>query len=208
MVWTNPRTWVAREQPSAATFNTHVRDNLIDLNLRTVPAGVLMPFAGAAAPSGWLLADGSVVSRTTYANLFAVCGTTYNTGGEAGTDFRLPNLKGRTAAGYDAGQAEFNTVGKTGGAKTHTLSAAEMPSHGHSVSLNADGNHNHVLNIGLTGVNQTSSDVAVRNEYTLNGYNTSDSGTHNHGVNQSNAGSGSAHNILAPYIALPHIIKT
>ena len=66
------------------------------------PVGMLAPFAGAAAPTGWLLCAGQTVPRLgTYAKLFAVISTTYNTGGEAGTDFRLPDLRGRTVAGPD-----------------------------------------------------------------------------------------------------------
>jgi len=54
-------------------------------------------------PQGWLLCDGSAVSRTTYAGLFAVLGTTFNHGGEAGTDFRLPDRRGRVALGSGTG---------------------------------------------------------------------------------------------------------
>lgn len=54
--------------------------------------GMVAFFAGTNTPAGWLKCDGAVVSRTTYANLFTFIGTVYNTGGEAGTDFRLPNL--------------------------------------------------------------------------------------------------------------------
>ena len=55
---------------------------------QTVPPGGVMDFAGLTAPMGWLLCDGSTVSRTTYANLFAAISTTYNTGGEA--RYRFP----------------------------------------------------------------------------------------------------------------------
>jgi microcystin-dependent protein len=66
------------------------------------PVGMLAPFAGAAAPTGWLLCAGQTVPRLgTYAKLFGVISTTYNTGGEAGTDFRLPDLRGRAIAGKD-----------------------------------------------------------------------------------------------------------
>ena len=54
--------------------------------------GMVAFFAGTNTPAGWLKCDGSVVSRAAYANLFTFIGTAYNTGGEAGTDFRLPNL--------------------------------------------------------------------------------------------------------------------
>jgi microcystin-dependent protein len=83
------------------------------------PSGAVMAYAGSAAPSGWLLADGTAVSRTTYADLFAVVGTTYGVG-DGSTTFNLPNLKGRFPVGRDAAQTEFDTLAETGGAKTHT----------------------------------------------------------------------------------------
>lgn len=76
-----------------------------------VPAGAVQAFAMNSSPTGWLQADGSVVSRTTYAALFAAIGTTYNTGGEAGTDFRLPDLRGYFVRGSGA-----NVDGTTSGA--------------------------------------------------------------------------------------------
>lgn len=69
-----------------------------------VPPGLIAPMARLAAPSGWLACDGQVVSRTTYADLFAVVGTSHNTGGEAGTEFRLPDLRGVVVRGMDAGR--------------------------------------------------------------------------------------------------------
>lgn len=81
---------------------------LLDLRNRT---GEVVPFAGATAPAGALLAYGQVISRTTYAGLFAVIGTTFNTGGEAGTDFRLPDLRSRAAIGRsDMGGIEANVL--------------------------------------------------------------------------------------------------
>jgi len=63
-----------------------------------VPAWVVMPFAGALAPTGWLLADGSNVSRTTYANLYATIWVVYGVG-DGSTTFTLPNYSGRIPVG-------------------------------------------------------------------------------------------------------------
>lgn len=63
-----------------------------------VPAGSLLPYAGTSAPSGYLLCDGRAVSRTTYANLFAVIGTAYGNG-DGSTTFNLPDLRGRFLRG-------------------------------------------------------------------------------------------------------------
>lgn len=64
--------------------------------------GMVIAFASATPPSGWLSCDGSTVSRTTYASLFAVCGTTYGPG-DGSTTFNLPNLLGRSILGTGAG---------------------------------------------------------------------------------------------------------
>lgn len=56
-----------------------------------IPSGVILPFGGSSAPTGFLMCDGSAVSRTTYADLFDVIGTTYGSG-DGSTTFNLPNL--------------------------------------------------------------------------------------------------------------------
>ncbi|HYL49486.1 MAG TPA: tail fiber protein, partial [Stellaceae bacterium] len=112
--------------------------------LGAVPSGVVVPFAGASAPSGWLLCYGQAVSRTTYATLFATIGTTFGSG-DGSTTFNLPDLRGRAAFGVDnMGGAAANRVtsggsgingsalGAVGGAETVTLTQAQMPSHSHS----------------------------------------------------------------------------
>lgn len=63
-----------------------------------IPAGSMIGWAGATAPTGWLTCDGSAISRTTYAALFAVCGTTFGAG-DGTTTFNIPNLKNRALYG-------------------------------------------------------------------------------------------------------------
>ena len=65
-------------------------------------AGIIQMFAGATPPSGWLICDGSAVSRTTYATLFAAIGTTWGTG-DGSTTFNLPDLRGRAPIGAGTG---------------------------------------------------------------------------------------------------------
>lgn len=60
------------------------------------PVGSLMPYAGTTPPDGWLICDGSEISRTTYARLFSVIGTTYGAG-DGNSSFNIPN--GKTAFG-------------------------------------------------------------------------------------------------------------
>ena len=54
-----------------------------------LPAGAVIPYAGSAAPAGWLLCGGQAVSRSDYAALFAIIGTTYGVG-NGSTTFNLP----------------------------------------------------------------------------------------------------------------------
>jgi microcystin-dependent protein len=151
-------------------------------------AGIVAPYAGDTAPTGWLLCDGSAVSRTTYARLFAKIGTTYGVG-DGSTTFNLPNLKGRVVAGYDATQAEFDELGETGGEKTHLLTSAEsgVPAHTHTVYGGYAEGQGGV--VGHTGISTQ--------QYNHNGANANTA-----------ADASQAHNNLPPYIVLNYIIKT
>ncbi len=141
--------------------------------------GMIVEWPGAVAPLGWLLCDGSVLSRSLYPALFAICSTTYNTGGEAATDFRLPNRLGRVGVGKNG--ATFSALGAVGGEETHILTTAEMPAHAHTYP----GSANIVGGAGFT--------APVLN------INTPSAG--------STVGGGGAHNNLQPWIALNYIIK-
>ena len=148
-----------------------------------IPAGCIMPYAGATAPSGFLLADGSAVSRTTYADLFAVVGETYGAG-DGSTTFNLPDLNGRVAVGKST-DTEFDTLGKTGGEKTHALTQQELAAHTHSIQAYTSGGG---------GTPQSIQAVATP------------SGTSYVGLTGS-IGLGTAHNNLQPYLTLNYIIK-
>lgn len=104
----------------------------------TLPIGSIVAFSGENIPNGWLLCDGSVVSRTTYSELFNAIGLNYVEDGVEWLDeerFPLPNAKGRTLVGKDSTDTDFNKLGKTSGEKTHTLTVDEMPSHKHSMNF-------------------------------------------------------------------------
>ncbi|MDF2506268.1 MAG: Tail Collar domain protein [Microbacterium sp.] len=153
------------------------------------PSGHIVAFAGATTPAGWILCDGQAVSRTTYAALFAAIGTTYGVGNGT-TTFNVPNLKGRIPVGRDTAQTEFDVLGETGGAKTHTLTTAEMPSHQHNHDQSSGGNLSY-------------SESGVPNQYVV----AFGSGRMNTGIVTGNTGGGQAHNNLQPYMVMNFAIK-
>jgi microcystin-dependent protein len=67
----------------------------------STPPGALLAYAASTAPTGWLLCDGSAVSRTTYADLYAAIGTTWGAG-DTTTTFNVPDLRGQFLRGYDS----------------------------------------------------------------------------------------------------------
>ncbi len=92
-----------------------------------LPPGMIMPYAGSSAPSGWLVCDGALVSTTTYAALYAVIGDTYDYDDEAGEgEFKLPDLRGEFIRGWDGGGASARGVdtGRTfGSAQAEAINA-------------------------------------------------------------------------------------
>lgn len=106
--------------------------DVIRTNIDTERAGVVKDFAGDSIPDGYLLCDGAAVSRTTYAALFAAIGTLWGVG-DGSTTFNLPNMKGRFNVGFDGSEADYNTVGKIGGEKEHTLTIGELAEHSHNI---------------------------------------------------------------------------
>ena len=119
----------APEGYEVISTSKNVSDNL--------PVGSGMDYFGTEAPYGYLFADGSAISRTEYAELFAIIGTTYGSG-DGSTTFNLPDKRSRVSVMKDSGT--FNALGKTGGAETVTLTTAQMPSHTH-----VQNSHNHTF---------------------------------------------------------------
>ena len=168
-----------------------------------VLTGSITSFAGANLPpsSGYLICDGSAVSRTTYANLFLVIGTTYGSG-DGTTTFNLPDLRGRTIIGTGQGIALTNrTLASTGGEEAHTLSVNEMPSHNHSIT---DPGHNHLFskNLEVTRTSSNGNDYVTKMSFA--NISTSTATTD---ISIDNSGGGQAHNTMSPYISLNYIIK-
>ncbi len=128
------------------------------------PAGIVQAFAGAktSVPSGWLYCDGSAVSRSSYATLFAVIGTKHGYGDNA-TTFNLPDLRGRFIRGQDDAQARdpdaasrtaSNTGGNTGD-NVGTVQTAAFASHTHTQNAHThtatDAGHSHQERYGSGG---------------------------------------------------------
>ena len=117
-----------------------------------VVTGVISQYAGSTAPDGYLLCQGQSVSTTTFATLFGVIGYTY---GGSGSSFIIPNLQNRVPVGKGP-DTEFDVLGETGGAKTVTLTTANMAAHTHSGTTAAETQeHTHSGSTGTVSANHT-----------------------------------------------------
>ncbi len=159
------------------------------------PPGLISPYGGASAPTGWLLCDGSAVSRSTYAALFAIVSTTYGAG-DAATTFNVPDLRGRvpigtgtgigggtSGTGLPVGGSALTAVALASwrGEETHVLTVGELASHSHTFNSNTDGSTTGTVGRGTAG------------------------GT---SVTTSTTGSDTAHNNVQPVMGVSFIIKT
>jgi len=163
--------------------------------VNVTPSGAIQMFAGAAAPAGWLLCDGTSYLQATYPTLFAVLSTTY--GSADGSHFNVPDMRGRVAVGVGTGTGggaagtglptggtALTAVARAGwkGEETHQLSIAEMPAHNHTGTYGAS------ISVGSSYTN-----------YTQNSSTTT-------GSVPSQGGDGS-HNNIQPVMGLNFIIK-
>lgn len=173
------------------------------------PIGMVVSYSGPAGsvPTGWLLCDGASYDVNLYPELFALIGTAY---GSDPNRFKVPDLRGRNPMGRDANQAEFASLGQIGGAKTHTLTIAEMPAHNHGGVTGSAGNHVHNygtrgFGTGTAGGTITSSALGMDGSGDDQNAVTQPAGEHVHVI--PSQGAGSPHNNLQPYLILNFIIK-
>lgn len=162
-----------------------------------IPTGAVLPFAGTTAPNGWLLCYGQSVLRTDYPDLFEAIGTAY--GAVDSTHFTLPDARGRVTAGKDnmggtaasrlttAGSGvDGATLGASGGAETHTLTAAQIPAHAHPIAVGGGSNGTGANANYWQGANVVGAGSSTSN----------------------NTGGGSAHPNAQPTLIMNKIIKT
>ena len=115
-----------------------------DLSVGSVPVGTVNAFAGATAPAGWLLANGSSKSQTEYAALYALILHTYGSD-PGGGNFILPDLRGKVVAAEDGTYSR----GDSAGAVTATIASANLPNHNHTVSGTQNASITHTMESGV-----------------------------------------------------------
>jgi len=177
-------------------------------SLSYLPAGVMFPYGGSSAPTGYLLCDGSAVSRTTYATLFAAISTTYGVG-NGSTTFNVPDLQGNYPRGKDA-----DSLGDTGGAASvdvshsHTVDshAHTGPSHTHNTTLPEGG----WTDGGLAGSDERNMAVGTFLSVAARILVSAAGGTGNTGAATPGTDSqgSAAQSVLDPYVVVNYIIKT
>jgi microcystin-dependent protein len=205
--------------------------NLQDFTNRS-EVGAIKPWGKATAPVGYVLCDGSAISRTTYADLFAIISTTYGTG-NGSTTFNVPDLQGKSPQGYDGNtynlaatggantvtvavtnnQAATNTnnqaVSVTGSISNTSLTTAQLASHTHTLWLQSDVEFNAARaqvqgNTQLTSVESgaAGSGTGHTHAHTLSGTLTGSVAT-----SLTGAVTAAGNNAFSPYVVVNYIIK-
>jgi hypothetical protein len=119
------------------------------------PIGTMQMYAAEIAPDGWLLCDGSAVSRTSYSGLFSLLGINFGAG-DASTTFNLPDMRGRIPVGYaSGGHSDVSTLGNNEGITSANV-AYRRPKHKHSNNITFNSsltlpNHTHTINYSNYG---------------------------------------------------------
>jgi microcystin-dependent protein len=184
--------------------------------------GRIEDYAGAAAPAGYLLCDGSAISRSSYADLFSAIGTTWGSG-DGSTTFNVPDLRGRSTIGTSSIGSNSQpsiSIAQVGGEADHTLSFFEMPTHNHADAGHAHGvsdpSHNHVpQNTAVSFVVTASSSTLYAPTSGsqaitfLPGTNASATGisVNTGAASIQNSGNNGAHNNLHPYAGVTKIVR-
>lgn len=173
------------------------------------PVGTVTQYAGSSAPTGYLLCDGSAVSRSTYADLFTILSTTYGAG-DGSTTFNLPDLRGRVPMG--AGTGAQNGGSGTGVISGGTALTARtrgafggderLATHNHGIT---DPGHSHTYSVPITNTSGGTAGAFGNVNATWHSPSTSSVGT---GITINNNVSGGSGGNMPPFVVLNHIIKT
>jgi len=178
----------------------------------TVPTGTIFGYGGSTTPSGWLLCDGSEISRTDYAALYAVINITYGNGDNNNT-FNVPDLRRKIPIGATGVITSYGNVsdinfnlGKSRGEEAHTMIVNELALHSHTVS---DSGHGHSVTItGFKSDGAGSGSNVYLGETGGSNTRVYTSGGSQINISLSDTGSGNAYNNTPEYVTLNYIIKT
>jgi microcystin-dependent protein len=163
-----------------------------------VPTGGMMMWGTATAPTGYLLCDGSAVSRTTYSALFAVLGTAYGSG-DGSTTFNVPDFRDR----FPVGAGTTYSPNSQGGSKD-----AITVAHTHTGTTSTIGDHTHTV-FQRGGTLGGPFQYPVHSTYIDNAdYQSGAAGSHNHTFTTDSTGSSGTNANLPPYLGVYFIIKT
>lgn len=190
-----------------------------------VPVGIISPYAGSSAPTGWLFCNGASLLRASYPALFAVLSTTY--GAADGTHFNVPDMRNFVPIGQDnmggAGtrglltSTYFGTdpavIANTGGSQATTLAAANLPNHTHALGGSTGGqsaDHSHNISFGSVnagyGAGGFSTVLTSGSSFSTGGT----SNDHSHALpantGNNNGGGNTPISRVAPGIIVPYII--
>ena len=186
--------------------------------INQVPLGVVEMYSGTTIPENYAVCDGHALSQALYADLYEVIGTRFNKPGTADGMFCLPDLSGRFVVGQSGSDTDFNTVGNTGGEKTHKLTPSEtaLVDHSHTATCADGGTHHHRTGVEALynfygGGNAVGGRIYPDGGITsYTDANTGDAGSHSHAITIGKSGAQNAtaaHENCPPYLVLYYIMR-
>ena len=177
---------------------------------QVIPIGVVQMWTTDTAPDGWLLCYGQAVSRTTYAGLYNVIGTTYGAG-DASTTFNVPDMRGRFPLGQDdmggtsadrVVDTDADTLGGVDGDELKDISHTHEHAHTHDVDIAS-------FNTGLSDTDATASGRRFNLGTEQHVHPVDPPNTTSAAASEETTGSGGSatQDVLNPFITLNYIIR-